>query len=322
MKRKKIKLRYKKERVVFSDVLPYELPITFTNRFLYRFLVKNGVEYIINPFESKENKLKWNESTPEGALQILAILFDKSVNDFSGKNEMKVGNCDSIPFSYRISHKRGKYRELAIIHPADQIKMVAFYEKFKSLILYYCQQSRFSLRHPHAVACYFYYRDRLHNTLLGRRSDNVELFFNEYENLKTFFSYKRYTQIYRFYEDYRYQRAEKKFSNLRKFDIQSCFNSIYTHSIAWATNGGKSIYKQFFKCKEDGTFGYIWDSLMQKMNFSETNGIVIGPEFSRIFAEIILQYVDCCVENDLLAKGYRWNVDYDCYRYVEDYFFF
>lgn len=303
-------------------MLPYELPITFTNRFLYRFLVKNGVEYIINPFESKENKLKWNESTPEGALQILAILFDKSVNDFSGKNEMKVGNCDSIPFSYRISHKRGKYRELAIIHPADQIKMVAFYEKFKSLILYYCQQSRFSLRHPHAVACYFYYRDRLHNTLLGRRSDNVELFFNEYENLKTFFSYKRYTQIYRFYEDYRYQRAEKKFSNLRKFDIQSCFNSIYTHSIAWATNGGKSIYKQFFKCKEDGTFGYIWDSLMQKMNFSETNGIVIGPEFSRIFAEIILQYVDCCVENDLLAKGYRWNVDYECYRYVDDYFFF
>lgn len=50
MKRKKIKLRYKKERVVFSDVLPYELPITFTNRFFYRFLVKNGVEYVINPF--------------------------------------------------------------------------------------------------------------------------------------------------------------------------------------------------------------------------------------------------------------------------------
>lgn len=56
MKRKKIKLRYKKERVVFSDVLPYELPITFTNRFFYRFLVKNGVEYVINPFSSKDNK--------------------------------------------------------------------------------------------------------------------------------------------------------------------------------------------------------------------------------------------------------------------------
>lgn len=322
MKRKKIKLRYKKERVVFSDVLPYELPITFTNRFFYRFLVKNGVEYIINPLNSRDNKLRWNNSVSGGVLQILAILFGKHVNDLKDKNEIKVGNNDSIPFSYRIMHKQGKYRELAIIHPADQIKMVSFYDKYKSLMLYHCQQSRFSLRHPHAVACYFYYRDRLHNTLLGKRSDNVEIFFNEYENLKTFFSYKQYTQIYRFYEDYRYQRAEKKFYNLRKFDIQSCFNSIYTHSLAWATNGGKSLYKQFFKAKEDGTLGYIWDSLMQKMNYNETNGIVIGPEFSRIFAEIILQYIDCCVENDLSAKGYHRNVDYECYRYVDDYFFF
>ena len=54
MKKKKIKLRYKKERVVFSDVLPYELPITFTNRFFYRYLIKNEVECEINPFGNKE----------------------------------------------------------------------------------------------------------------------------------------------------------------------------------------------------------------------------------------------------------------------------
>lgn len=43
MRKKKIKLRYKKERVVFSDVLPYELPFIFTNRYFYRFLVKNEI---------------------------------------------------------------------------------------------------------------------------------------------------------------------------------------------------------------------------------------------------------------------------------------
>lgn len=58
------------------------------------------------------------------------------------------------------------------------------------------------------------------------------------------------------------------------------------------------------------------------MNYDETNGIVIGPEFSRLFAEVILQYIDTCVERDLLQKGYRWNVDYLCYRYVDDHFFF
>ncbi len=324
MKRKRIKLRYKKERVVFSDVLPYELPITFTNRFFYRFLVKNEVEYEIHPLAMSTNRLRWKKGMSIGARQVLAILFGIESKKVMDKDviDTKVSNESTIPFTYRIMHKRGKYRELAVIHPADQIKMVSFYEKYKSLILYYCQQSRFSLRHPHAVACYFYYRDRLHHTLLGRRSDDLELYFNEYENLKTYFSYKRYTQIYRFYEDYRYQRAEKKFAHMQKFDIQACFNSVYSHSIAWATNGGKSTYKRHFKPGDDGTFGAVWDNLMQKMNYNETNGIVIGPEFSRLFAEVILQYIDKCVESDLQEKGYRWNVDYECYRYVDDHFFF
>lgn len=321
MKRKKIKLRYKKERVVFSDVLPYELPITFTNRFFYRFLVKNEVKYTINPFCLKKGELSWSNKMSVAARQVLAILFGIKAEKVFRKTTDEVDNKPTIPFNYQVMHKRGKYRELTVIHPAEQIKMVSFYERYKTLILYYCQQSRFSLRYPHAVACYFYYRDRLHHTLLGRRSDKVELFFNEYENLKTYFSYKKYTHIYRFYEDYRYQRAEKKFVHLQRFDIQSCFGSIYSHSIAWAVNGGKEIYKRYFNV-DDGTFGAVWDSLMQKMNYNETNGIVIGPEFSRLFAEVILQYIDKCVERDLKAKGYKWNVDYECYRYVDDYFFF
>ena len=39
-KRRKIRLKYKKERVLLSDVLPYELPVIFTNRYFYRFLGK------------------------------------------------------------------------------------------------------------------------------------------------------------------------------------------------------------------------------------------------------------------------------------------
>ena len=31
MKKKKIRLKYKKERVLLSDILPYELPFIFTN---------------------------------------------------------------------------------------------------------------------------------------------------------------------------------------------------------------------------------------------------------------------------------------------------
>lgn len=61
---------------------------------------------------------------------------------------------------------------------------------------------------------------------------------------------------------------------------------------------------------------------MQSVNARETNGIVIGPEFSRIFVEIILQYIDQKVEQELLEKNLRLKSTYECYRYVDDYFLF
>ena len=156
----------------------------------------------------------------------------------------------------------------------------------------------------------------------GHESDKVELFFNEYENLKTYFSYEKYSNIYKFYEDYRYQRAEKKFKHLVKFDLQSCFDSIYTHTISWATAGGADKVK-ILPGYHGSWVGDAFDNLMQSVNARETNGIVIGPEFSRIFAEVILQYIDQKVEQELWEeKELRHKSTYECYRYVDDYFLF
>ena len=69
MRRKKIRLRYKKERVVFSDVLPYELPLIFSNRYFYRFLVRNGVW--IEMGAGDKDKLHWNKTDNKGFLGIL-----------------------------------------------------------------------------------------------------------------------------------------------------------------------------------------------------------------------------------------------------------
>lgn len=320
MKRKKIRLKYKKERVLLSDMLPYELPLIFSNRYFYRFLVKNGIHV-------NGDKIIWNENVSDGTLQILAFILganmsNMKVNGYVTCDDSSLKkNFQTIPFSYRILHKPTKSRELSLIHPRNQILMVDFYDRYKSLMLYYCSLDKYSLRYPNKVACYFYYRDKLHKTLIGRKTDSLELFFNEYENLRTFFSYKRYNNIYKFYEDYRYQRAEKKFAHLLKFDIQGCFDSIYTHSITWATGGGKDIYKESFR-SEDNTFGSKWDRQMQLMNYNETNGIVIGPEFSRIFAEVIFQHVDSSVAHSLKKEKYDFERDYVCYRYVDDFFFF
>ncbi|BFM73313.1 hypothetical protein JUNP496_3017 [Acinetobacter baumannii] len=54
-----------------------------------------------------------------------------------------------------------------------------------------------------------------------------------------------------------------------------------------------------------------------------THGIVIGPEFSRIFAEILLQSIDVAIKNKLRNEmGIKEGVDYVIKRYVDDYFLF
>ena len=323
-KRKKIKLSYSKERVLFSDVLPYECPIIFSNRYLYRFFAK----YLWIGEEQKVDNIMWN------VLKQSKRLDEKDANAFAAllfgcyEKGKRIGilqhrlNDLFYPYQFNIAHKANKNRTLSIIHPYNQWKVVEFYEQYKYSILYLCNQSKYSLRKPHKIAQYFYYRDRLHQKLSGHEGDKVELFFNEYENLKTYFSYEKYSNIYKFYEDYRYQRAEKKFKYLVKFDLQSCFDSIYTHTISWATAGGADKVK-VLPGYHGSWVGDAFDNLMQSVNARETNGIVIGPEFSRIFAEIILQYIDQKVEQELWKeKKLRHKSTYECYRYVDDYFLF
>ena len=96
MRKKKIKLKYKKERVVFSDVLPYELPFIFTNRYFYRFLVKNEV-YI-----DADNKLHWKDKIHKGALAILALLSQNAGHQLNGKVEHDLtqeNRLITIPFN-------------------------------------------------------------------------------------------------------------------------------------------------------------------------------------------------------------------------------
>lgn len=318
-RRKKIKLSYSKERVLFSDVLPYECPIIFSNRYLYRFLAK--YLWVSKETRSKETQLEQTKRTKEKDASVFAALLFGCYNPSNPIGILKQCNKALFyPYQFNIAHKANKNRTLSIIHPYNQWQVVEFYDKYKYAILYLCNQSNFSLRKPHKVAQYFYYRDRLHRKLSGHENDRVELFFNEYENLKTFFSYEKYSNIYKFYEDYRYQRAEKKYKRLVKFDLQSCFDSIYTHTICWATSGGADKVKALSRF-QGSWVGDAFDNLMQSVNARETNGIVIGPEFSRIFAEIILQYIDYKVEQEL-SERINHKSEYECYRYVDDYFLF
>lgn len=130
--RRKIRLKYKKERVLLSDVLPYELPVIFTNRYFYRYLVSNGIS-----FDGTE--LSWKKDIDQDALAVLNFIFSPYLNKdltILPDNQFKFKDkVVSIPFLYKIKHKPHKLRRLALIHPVSQMEIVSFYEKYKSLIL-------------------------------------------------------------------------------------------------------------------------------------------------------------------------------------------
>lgn len=315
MRLKKKYISNKKERVILSDVLPYELPVTFSNRYFYEFLIENKIEL-------NDDTIIW-EKRDLILTEIIKLLFglnDVNSIDISERYiTFRESALSTIPFNYKILHKEKDFRDLTIIHPLNQLTLIEFYEKCKELILYYCNVNPFSIRKAHKVAKLTFYKDKTHLESLAYDQEHniVEEFEKEYENLKTFFVYKRYSNIYKFYESYHYHRCEKKYNKMYKFDISNCFDSIYTHSITWALLN-KGIVKDNLR-RSQKTFGNKFDKLMQKLNYNETNGIIIGPEFSRIFAEIILQRIDANVLNRL--KGI-YKIDYEIFRYVDDYFIF
>lgn len=312
MSKRKKYIQYPKERAILSDVLPYEIPITFSNRYFYRFLVENNISL---EGEKIEFDTDFIDDDLIGFKDTLKILFHHEYDNISDYKFRK------IPFAYRISHNEKDFRELALVHPINQLKLIKFYDDYKASILYSCSISNFSIRKPVDIAKFSFFNDKLHQLNKGDKNDFLELNGIEYEDLKTFFSYKKYTNIYKFYEDYRYHRAEKKYNFLFKFDISKCFDSIYTHSISWAVLGLETVKENVYASKKN--FSGIFDVFIQNSNYGETNGILIGPEFSRIFAEIILQRIDKTVEEKIFKfNGSKNKTDYELYRYVDDYFLF
>lgn len=322
MSRRKVRLKYKKERAILSDVLPYEIPITFSNRHFYDFVLKNKIRF-------SEKCIEW-QSNSEINDWLICLLFgvqdiEKKIKNHNQIKDRKVElNTVSIPFCYKISHKLSEFRELAIPHPRNQIQISDFYHECKELILYYCSISPYSIRQPQKVAQYIYHKDRTHYENLTNEENVIEQQNKEYENLKSFFVYRDYSNIYKFYESYRYHRCEKKYERLLKLDITKCFDSIYTHSLAWAILNKENVKDILSSSSKviDSTFAGRFDRLMQQINYNETNGIIIGPEFSRIFAELILQAVDKSLHDELKKKGLEHRIDYEIFRYVDDYFIF
>ena len=187
------------------------------------------------------------------------------------------------------------------------------------MILYYCRKSPFSIRTPYKIAQNFFLKGPRSNINMFRIGA-VDTHTHELEarNPSSYFVYSRYRRLHEFFSSSDLYDLERRYPLMVMMDITRCFPSIYSHSITWAVVSTK------FAKDNTSSMGFAnrFDRFMQSMNYNETNGICVGPELSRIFAEIILTKIDVVLESSATGKNLRRGLDYEIRRYVDDYFLF
>ncbi|WP_308923587.1 antiviral reverse transcriptase Drt3b [Janthinobacterium sp. J1-1] len=267
-------------RILLTEVLPYEVPILLTNEGFY-----------LRPSECQE----------EGLLGAI----------------LKPGK-ETHPFTYKIVKSASSYRTLYLIHPSSQHDFISFYKTYSSLMCGLTARSEFSLRAPAEVAAWYYEPDNsLRDNSIkdeGAEANIDDAMAVQFKYASSFFLYKKYSFLYKFYDSYEFHRLEKKFKKLLKFDISKCFDNISTKRLGEAVKSELYHKEHFGKSNFENKFS----KLMESANFGRNDGLVIGPEFSRIFAEIILQDVD----KRVLKSNLQLQGSYDVRRYVDDYFLF
>lgn len=282
------------ERVLVTETLPNEVPVIISNDGLYK-----------------------NSKTVGTASNISRFIFEYLV---AGIGRPKSPGY-TIPYSYKIRKTADSFRNLSFPHPLSQWEMKKFYEKNDKLICHFCGISPCTLRASRKIASSYFYSNPLENLKKYKHEPVEEEKLDELmRHSSSYFNYRGYDRLYKFFRSDLFLKLEKDFQILKTLDVTKCFESIYTHSISWATKD-----KTFTKHNVGigSTFGQSFDSLMQRANYNETNGILIGPEISRIFAEIIFQRIDFNAIERISEKcKLQHGQEYVIFRYVDDIYIF
>lgn len=290
MKRNRIR-RSDYSRVLVTETTPFETPIVFSNDGLYDQLAD-----LDNANEIQAAILK-------------ALVF--------GQSPVKQPRS-TVPYTYKVKKNSTELRRLALLHPFSQWKVKCFYEKYERLIIHYCSTSPASIRAPRKVAGSYFSKSSWENINQYKNGTVSTDDLDQYaKHAPSFFAYRGHDRLYKFFNSRDYFDLEKRFAVMKTLDVSKCFDSIYTHCLSWAVKD-----KPFTKDHVSvfSTFAQRFDEVIRHGNHNETNGIPIGPEVSRIFAEILFQEIDCRVID--AVPECKFSVDYAFRRYVDDVFIF
>lgn len=237
----------------------------------------------------------------------------KRISRDKNEDEKKFdSSCMAAPLKIFVLKDNNEYREISFINPLSMMEVYLYLERYEKIILNFFKKDSFSIR-----------THRKRDNLLFKRVNNNIIEYADQailqnESAGNYYDRFPYQQLDHFYKSDEWHDLNRKYKFFAKLDYSKCFDSIYTHTFNWIIASNVQEAKRL----DEGHFLSATDKLLQNMNMSITNGIVVGPEFSRFLSEIIFQSVDRNIMYSLNCQGLQNGLDYEIKRYVDDFFVF
>ena len=281
---------------LITDTMPVELPELYSLYRFYQYLFEKKAAK--NLKSAKKNLLKIKHKNKN-------IMFNDPT-------------WSTAPLKFKIIKNQKTTRTLSLIQPLSAINIYFFIDLYQKEILPLLEKKAiFSIRY-HSNNSNLYYKAKKKKTIeyIEQKSHKFKKDIIQQSGL--YFNLKTHSSLTDFFNSPTWEIANHQYKFFAKADYKSCFDSIYTHTFKWIVEAHTIDSKN---AKNTNLFITI-DKILQNINGKSSNGIVIGPEFSRLIAEILLQEIDIQVYNELSILGLQKDLDYEIYRFVDDIFIF
>ena len=280
---------------ILTDLLPVEISELFSFSQLYTFLLKKGNQKILDALiqEIKQNKA-----------QSSSRMFE---NGWSTK-----------PLKYKILKGTDTMREMSVIQPFSALNLFLFIECYQKEILNYFEKHHdYSIRY-HKKSTDLYYKAKSGRVTQYFQDQSFRAGCGAIQQAGNYFKIGPFESINSFADSRVWRMCNFKYKYYAKLDYKACFDSIYTHAFTW-------IIERNVVDAKDAVNSHLLvtiDRILQNINGRSSNGIVVGPEFSRMMAEVLLEHIDNVISISLSKENIIYNVDYVAFRYVDDIFLF
>lgn len=278
---------------ILTDIMPVEVSELFSYGKFYEFLLDHQKEL--------------NNIVGE-------MLKDKS----NGKILFLDGKWSSTPLKYNILKGVDGFREINLVQPISALNIYFFVECYQKEILDYLRNNNyFSLRY-HRKNNDLYYKRKTNRQTEYFVKTSKKMDKSILQQTGAYFKLYKFNSVSSFTNSKLWKQCNFKYKYFAKVDYKSCFPSIYTHTYKWIIERNTIDSKT---AKNSNLF-IIIDRILQNINGKSSNGLIVGPEFSRMIAEILLQNVDKEVLQNLQDKGLSLKKDFRIFRYVDDIYIF